>query len=183
MRKLQLIIEGISHEDRKDIILLLTCLISRDARPKELLFNEIYAPAFEKKKVLLGPERSVFQLLDAMRVNGFGVLNAYKATTKTHSTMGKKLFIPLYAEHLHSLIKRCGWLVTKIYLHFTFEQAMFKKEFVIMNQVSRQNAKTSIEKDFFKLMINSNFGYDCRNNLDNCFFFAHNRQNLRGLLY
>ena len=34
----------------------------------------------------------------------------------------------------------------------------------------RQNAKNSIEKDFFKLMNNANFGYDCRNNLDNCQF-------------
>ena len=33
-----------------------------------------------------------------------------------------------------------------------------------MNQVSRQNAKTKIEKDFYKLMNNSNFGNDCKNN-------------------
>ena len=39
-----------------------------------------------------------------------------------------------------------------------------------MNQKSRQNAENSIEKYFFKLINNSNFGYDCRNNLDNCQF-------------
>ena len=27
-----------------------------------------------------------------------------------------------------------------------------------------------MEKDFCKLMNNSNFGYDCKNNLDNCQF-------------
>ena len=41
-----------------------------------------------------------------------------------------------------------------------------------MNQRSRQNAKNPIEKDFYKLMNNSNFGYDCRNNLDNYQFVS-----------
>ena len=39
-----------------------------------------------------------------------------------------------------------------------------------MNQKSRQQSKNSIEKDFYELMKNSNFGSDCRNNLDNCKF-------------
>ena len=39
-----------------------------------------------------------------------------------------------------------------------------------MNQKSRQNAKNSVEKEFYRLMNNSNFGYDCRNNLGNCKF-------------
>ena len=39
-----------------------------------------------------------------------------------------------------------------------------------MNQKSRQNAKNLIEKDFFKFLNNANFGYDCRNNLDNSQF-------------
>ena len=36
--------------------------------------------------------------------------------------------------------------------------------------MSRQHAKNNIEKGFYKLLNNSNFGYDCRNNLDNCQF-------------
>ena len=82
--------------------------------------------------------------------------------------MKKKIFLPLYAEHLQFLITRAGWLVTKIYAHYTFEQCAFKKDFVIMNQVFRQKAKTKVEKDFYKLINNSNFGNDCRNNIDNC---------------
>ena len=39
-----------------------------------------------------------------------------------------------------------------------------------MNQKSRQESENSVEKDFYKLMNNSNFGYDCRNNIDNCKF-------------
>ena len=37
-----------------------------------------------------------------------------------------------------------------------------------MNQKSRQAATSSVEKDFFKLLNNSNFGIDCLNNIDNC---------------
>ena len=39
-----------------------------------------------------------------------------------------------------------------------------------MNQKSRQQSKNDIEKDFYKLMNISNFGYNCRNNVDNCKF-------------
>ena len=33
-----------------------------------------------------------------------------------------------------------------------------------------RNQKMILKKDFYKLMNNSNFGCDCRNNLDNCKF-------------
>ena len=49
-----------------------------------------------------------------------------------------------------------------------FEQAKFKKEFVVMNQNSLQKANSPVERDFPKLLNNSNFGIDCRNNIDNC---------------
>ena len=42
-----------------------------------------------------------------------------------HLVLKDKKFIPLYAEDLHFLIKRAGWLVTHIYKHFTFEQSKF----------------------------------------------------------
>ena len=84
--------------------------------------------------------------------------------------MDEKIAIRLYAEHLHFLLSRCGWRVTKIRGHYTFEQKKFKRDFVIMNQVSRQKAQTDVEKDFYKLMNNANFGYDCRNSADNCYF-------------
>ena len=74
----------------------------------------------------------------------------------------------MYLEDLSFCIKRVGWKVTKIHAHLTFEQSRFKRDFILMNQKSRQLSKNDVEKDFFKLMNNSNFGYDCRNNLDNC---------------
>ena len=55
-------------------------------------------------------------------------------------------------------------------MHYTFEQESFKKDFILTNQRSRQTAKNSIERKICKLLNDSNFGYDCRNNLDNCTF-------------
>ena len=58
----------------------------------------------------------------------------------------------MYLEQLCVAINRAGWSVTKIYSHYTFEQEYFKKNFILMNQCSGQNAKNSIEKNFNKLM-------------------------------
>ena len=38
-----------------------------------------------------------------------------------------------------------------------------------MNQKSRQTASSKVEKDFYKLLNNSNFGIDCRNNTGKCY--------------
>ena len=74
----------------------------------------------------------------------------------------------IYAEELYFLTTRAGWKVTKIYDHYTFKQDTFKRDFVVMNQNARKTAKTSLEKDFYKLLNNSNFGNDRRNNIGNC---------------
>ena len=114
-------------------------------------------------------ERSTLQLMSILeRDEEKDKINRFSYTFKTHSTLGEKKFIPLYAEELHFLIKRAGWLVTYIYEHHTFEQSKFKKDFVVMNQKSRQAATSPVEGDFFKLLNNSNFGIDFHNNIDNC---------------
>ena len=168
-REVQILL-GLSHTDKLGHLFIIDIEFNFEcATAKELLFNEVYTLIFEKKKDLLASERSVFQLLHTMGLNKEGLLNNYKCTAITHSTMEKKIFWPLYVKHWRFLITHCGWTVTKIYCHFTFEQDMFKKEFVISNQVARQNAKIDMEKKFYKVMNNSNFGYNCRNNSDNCF--------------
>ena len=97
--------------------------------------------------------------------------SSYRVTAKAHSTMVSKKCISLYLEDLVFAIKRCGWVGTKIHAHLTFDQSPFKKKIILMNQKSRQESKTNAEKDFYKLMNNSNFGSDCRNNMDNNDFF------------
>lgn len=65
---------------------------------------------------------------------------------------------------MHFLTTRAGWKVTRIYDHYIFKQARFKRELVVMNQDARKVAKTKVEKDFYKLLNNSNFGdyYSCK---------------------
>ena len=132
-----------------------------------MLYNEIFPPIIEKEKILEANERSLFQLLELYQVTEDGKPKAYRCTAKSHATLFPKKCIPLYLEDLRFLIKRAGWVVTKLYAHFTFEQDTIKKGFVLMNQFARQNATNDIEKNFYKLMNNSNFGFDCRNNLNN----------------
>ena len=38
-----------------------------------------------------------------------------------------------------------------------------------MNQKSRQKAANNVEEKLYKLLNNSNFGIDCRNNIVNCY--------------
>ena len=104
-----------------------------------------------------------------VRKEGKDKINSFPYNSKTHSTLKEKKYVALYAEGLHFLITRAGWLDTHIYEHFTFSQSKFKKDFVVMNQKARQTATSSVEKDLYKLLNNSNFGIDCRNNIDNCY--------------
>ena len=78
----------------------------------------------------------------------------------------------MYFEQICFPVARAGWKITNIYTHYTFEQERFKKNFILKNQKSGQNAKNSVEKDFYKLINNQNFGYDCRNNLDSFQFVS-----------
>ena len=70
----------------------------KNADEKQLFFNEIYTPIFFLKNLLSANKRSVFQLLDAMRLNDKGTIYSYKTTPKTHATMDKKFAIPIYTK-------------------------------------------------------------------------------------
>ena len=129
------------------------------ATEKQLVYTEVYPllKTIEKQKIIDPRERSVYQLPEQYSSREKGNPRSYRATKKAYATLFKKKFQPMYLEQLCFAINRAGWSVTKIYSHYTFEQECFKKNFILMNQRSRQNAKNSIEKDFYKLMNNSNF--------------------------
>ena len=99
-----------------------------------------------------------------------GKTKSYRASKKAHAVLFQKRFHLLYIEHLSFLINRAGWKVTKLYLHYLFKQERFMRNFILINQRSRQNTKNYIQKDFYKLMNNADFGYDCQNDLNNCQF-------------
>ena len=140
-----------------------------DVNPQNLLFNEIYPPIFEKKKKNSQHERSTTQIMSRVQKNKKNKeeIAALPFNEKTHSTLKDKIYVTLYAEDLYFLTSRAGWKVTKIYDHSTFKQDRFKRDFVVMNQNARRSAKTKVEKDFYKLLNNRNFGNDCRNNIGN----------------
>ena len=165
-----LLIEKVSFEDLIGHLFVVDIEFDYEsASPRQFMYNEIFPPIIEKNKIMEANEPSLFQLLELFSKDG-DKPRSYRCTSKSHATLLPKTCIPLYLEDLRFLIKRAGWKVTKLYSHFTFEQDTFKKEFVLMNQRSRQNAKNDIEKNFYKLMNNANFGFDCRNNADNLKF-------------
>ena len=124
--------------------------MKKNATKKQLFYNAIFPPIIEKQKTLDANERSAYQLLELFDKNK-DEPKSYRCTAKSHATLFPKNFVPLYLEDLRFLIQRCGWKVTKIYAHFTFEQSRFKRDFVLNNQCKRQKAKINIEKTFINL--------------------------------
>ena len=166
-----LLLETVTLEDKIGHLFIVDIEFNiENADERKYFSNEIFPPIIEKEKIIDANERSLFQLLELHTKTEDGKPKSYRCTAKSHATLFPKKCIPLYIEDLKFLIKRAGWVVTKLYSHFTFEQDTIKKDFVLMNQYSRQNAKNDIEKIFYKLMNNSNFGFDCRNNANNLRF-------------
>ena len=117
LMKFNQILNRISHEDKIGHLFIVDIKF-HNKNPKALLFNEIYPPVFEKNKRMDPYERSSLQLLSVIKRNEEkDITNSFSYTFKTHSTLEERKFIPFNAEHPCFLIKRAGWLVTKIYEH------------------------------------------------------------------
>ena len=61
LREFQLILEGISHEDKIGHLFIVDIEFDfKRAGEKELLFNEVYTPSFEKERFCLPPNDLLF---------------------------------------------------------------------------------------------------------------------------
>ena len=80
-----------------------------------MLLNELYLLIFKKDKKMEPFERFTLQLLSTMVIDeNTDNKNHIRNNYKNHSTLREKKLISLYAEDLHILITRTGWLVTHI---------------------------------------------------------------------
>ena len=116
-----ILLEKVDFEDEIGHLFVVDIMFDlKNATKRQLVYNGIYPPIIEKKKIIDPCERSVFQLLEQYKEGDNGNPLAYRATSKAHATMLKKKFIPMYLEHLAFVIKKVGWKVTKIHAHLTF---------------------------------------------------------------
>ena len=133
--KFNLLLETVTLEDKIGHLFIVDIEFDvENADERKYFYNEIFPPIIEKEKIIDANERSLFQLLELYTKNEEGKPKNYRCTAKSHATLFPKKCIPLYIEDLKFLIKRAGWIVTKLYSHFTFEQDTIKKDFVLMNQ-------------------------------------------------
>lgn len=70
-----------------------------------------------------------------------------------------------YVCHVRNLQQALshGLILKKVHRVMSFEQGYWMKDFISFNTEKRKEAKSSFEKDFFKLMNNSVFGKTCEN--------------------
>ena len=137
--------------------------------PRGKMYNEVYSCIFQPKSKVSVDRRSVYQLLSTMRMGKKDNILTYVATEKAHATLDPKKHFPMFIDHIHFLTKRAGWTLTKVHHYYTFEQEPFKKDYILGNQKSRQEAVAQGDEaqgNFHKLLNNANFGFECRNILE-----------------
>ena len=138
--------------------------------PRKKMYNEVYRCIFQPKSKVSVDRRSVYQLLSLMKMGKKDNILKYAATEKTHATLDPNKCFPMFIDYIHFLTKTAGWTVTKVHHYYTFEQEPFKKDYILGNQKSRQEAVAQwgdVQGNFYKLLNNANFGFDCRDNLQN----------------
>ena len=97
------------------------------------------------------------------------ILN-YKANEKTYTTICPKKRFPMYTDQIHFLTEKSGRKFTEVHLYYTSEHELFKKEYIFGDQRARQESvarSDHVQANFWKLVNNANFGFDCREKSQN----------------
>ena len=153
--KFNLILENLSDQDKIGHLFMADLKFNEKlANEKVLLFTEIYTPLFEKKSELN-------RLKDLCSSCLYFHKETANACWKIFDNETEKVFV---SQHWTFAFLNKTCFSKNLHLN----SPNLKNDFVIMNQVSRENGEISVERDFYKLMNNANFGYDCRSNIDNC---------------
>ena len=85
--------EKVDFEDEIRHLFIVDMFDLKNATKRQLVYNKIYPPIIEKKKIIDPCERSVFQLLEQYKEGDNDNPLAYRATSKVHATiLKKKLF-------------------------------------------------------------------------------------------
>ena len=139
-----MLLESLNLEDKIGHLYIVDIKFDyENATEKQVTYNEMYPPIAEKQKTIDPCEKSVYQLLDNYKESKRGPVS-YRVTAKAHSTLIPKKCIPLYLEDLAFIIKRYGWVVTKIHAHLTFDQSPFKKK----KYLNESEVKTRIKNKY-----------------------------------
>ena len=138
------------------------------ADEKVLSFSEIYTLLFEKK--LIKPyERSMLQLLTVLQKTTKVCWTVLNSTEKLIWQWNRKPFcLSTLNICIFNKICRLDCHKNLRILHIWTVQIL--KKFCDQKSSLISNAKRSAGKDFYNLMSNANFGYNCKNDIDNCKF-------------
>ena len=94
LREFNMILNKLLHTDKIGYLFIADVKV-HVKNEKTVLFNEIYTPIFDIRKLIKSYERSVLQLLSNLSKNEEkDIINTFKHNTKAHWTMKeKKLFL------------------------------------------------------------------------------------------
>lgn len=90
------------------------------------------------------------------------IVPPYGKTPKLIANLYDKYNYVIHYTHLKECLKH-GLILKKVHCILRFRQESFLKKYIDLNTTLRQEAKTTFEKDFFKLLNNAIFGKTIEN--------------------
>ena len=102
-----LLFEKLSLDDKKGHIFVVDIEFDYlHATDCQIIYNEILAPFTEKNTRVEANERSIYQLLELYSEDSRGNPKSYKISSKAHSNLLAKKFVPLYLEEMKFAVLR-----------------------------------------------------------------------------